>query len=102
MYLVQWVGWVLVYAIQPSLWLAFRYGEHGTATLVDFTSRRQQRLKREQQEAQQRDAYGEVTFQQPHKPKGPGGAHKGATWLPTPVLQRAPCACQWLPLTRRR
>jgi hypothetical protein len=30
---------------EPSIWLAFRFGEHGTATLVDFTAARHQRLQ---------------------------------------------------------
>jgi hypothetical protein len=30
---------------EPSIWLAFHFGEHGTATLVDFTAARHQRLQ---------------------------------------------------------
>jgi hypothetical protein len=44
----------------PSLWLAFRYSEHGTTTLVDFSTQRQQRLARELQAQQRTDTYGEV------------------------------------------
>jgi hypothetical protein len=73
-----------VCAMQPSLWLAFRYGEHGTATLVDFTSQRQQRLERERQEAQQRDAYGEVTPQTILQPKGLLGS--GLRSHPRPLI----------------